>query len=547
MLAKGQHPRRMQAWFGQRWQAVRGASRQQLVYFGALFAVVSLGTFLRLNGYLFHQVSLWLDEALWAPRFVELPILKLGIRPIGFVWLTRLLVHNFGATEIWLRFLPNLAALLSLWAMPYVASRLLGSKPLRVLLVLLFAIHPALVDFANEFKPYSFEVLIHLVPLLLYLRHQQTGKDTYLYALLAYLPVSFLLAYNMAFAFPGVLLTCLSIARSSAEKKRLLVATLLSGALCLAAVGVVYKVALSRVTKEDKTESYWGKKYDVFYRGNDDESRLDWTLGKYRDLSAFVGMRRQLWSDPGKLPEKIALEVGAVDRWAWTLLSLAGLLALWRTRRRELLLLVAPLVVLTLANMVGKWPLGAFRTNLFTSVYLFPLPILGLELLLAHLRRVGQATAGLLLLTTVGLGFTCGFDWHGHKRTWTRDHYQREVIERLYALRTKQLAKEPDLPRARLILDLHTYESHEYYLKTHPEFRAKYHDFFAKNFIQDNVGSNSLVSRAQQRLRRRDPVWVVASKDISSKAIEDFAKGQVRVLARENVGDQHLILLLDKD
>jgi Dolichyl-phosphate-mannose-protein mannosyltransferase len=537
----------MQAWLLDRWQKVRRMPPGDRYYWLALLSVLALGVFLRLNGYLGHHISLWLDEALWAPRFVQWPLLKLGIRPLGFVWLTRALVNAFGATEIWFRFLPNLAALLSLALMPYTASRLLASKPLRVLLVLLFAIHPALVDFANEFKPYSFEVLVHLIPIVLYLRYQQTERRAYLYALLAYLPPGFLLAYNLAFAFPALLLLGLWHAYRAQKSRRLLLASLLSGALCTLVVGGMYKLALAHVTNEQRTENYWGKKYDVFFQPSSHDSRLDWTIGKYADMTALIGMRRELWSDPGKLPAKLAVELGALDRWLWLGLYGLGVGALWQKRRAELMLFCLPIGTMILANALGKWPFGAFRTNMFTSVYLFPIPIIGLELAQQRWKAAGRAFGLLTLATCVLPGFLFGFDWHGHKRTWTRDHYQREVIEKIYAIRKQQLAEHPDLPRARLVLDLHTYESHKYYLNTHPVFRARYHDFFEANFIQDNVGSNSLVSKVQQRLRAREPVWVVASKSISSEAIEDFAKTRVHVLFRERIKDEHLILLLDKD
>jgi hypothetical protein len=537
----------MLARLGDWWRKLCGAPLGERLYWAGLALTLLLGVFLRVNGYAGQQISLWLDEALWAPRFVNQPLLTLGIRPIGFVWLTRLLVHTFGATEIWLRFLPNVAALLSLLLMPYIAGRLLKRRALQLLLVLLFAIHPALVDFANEFKPYSFEVFIHLIPIVLYLRYEQTRRNSYWYGLLAFLPVSFLLAYNMAFAFPGLLLLGLRAARLGDQRRKLLVATVLSGVLCAGTAGVTYKLALSKVTKEERTENYWGKKYDVFYRAQPGESRLDWTLGRYADFAAMIGLRRHLWHEPGRLPERAATELGAADRWLWIGLGVAGLVALHRRRREQLLLLAAPLVVMTLVNLLGKWPLGAFRTNLFMAVYLFPLPLIGLELIDEWSRNAGRGLLAAVAVTCVLPGFAFGFDLHGHKRTWTRDHYQREVIERLYALRSQQLAKDPKLPRARLVLDLHTYQSHEYYLKTHPVFREKYAAFFRKNFAQDNVGSDRLVSKAQQRLRSKDPVWVVASKASSTEAMDDFAENRTRVLIRERIGDQHLILLLDKD
>jgi hypothetical protein len=538
----------MQALVRRWWQEAQAAPTGVSVYRVALAAALALGLFLRLNGYLGQHISLWLDEALWAPRFVNWPLLSLGIRPIGFVWLTRLLVSAFGATEFWFRFLPNMAALAALCLTPYVASRLFESRPVRVLFVLLFAIHPALVDFANEFKPYSFEVLVHLVPIALYLRFEQNGRRGYLLALFGYLPLSFLFAYNMAFAFPGLLLLGLREAfRADAERKKLVAATLLSGALCVGVAGGVYKLALTNVTSEKRTESYWGKKYDVFYRASQEESRVDWTLGKYGDFAALIGQRRNLWQPYGNLNARAATELGSVDRWLWITLSVAGLVALARHRRQHLLLLVAPVLVLALVNALGKWPFGAFRTNMFMSVYLFPVPLLGLEWLARASVLRERALLLAVSMTCLLPGFLFGFDWHGHKRTWTRDHYGREVIERLYELRREQLRERPDAPRARLVLDLHTYETQRYYLQTHPSFSAKYGAFFKANFAVDEVGSSSLVSKVQQRLRGGEPVWAVASKDSSTDAIGEFARSRARILKEARIFDEHLILLVGKN
>lgn len=536
----------MQTWAREQWGRVKLAPPELRRYWAALGAVLVLGAFLRLNGYLGEQISLWLDEALWAERFVTKPVLSLGIRPIGFVWLTRGVVAVLGATELGFRFLPNIAALAALALMPYVASQLLASRALRLLLVLLFAIHPVLVDYAKEFKPYSFEVLVHLIPVVLYLRYEQTKRVAFLHALLVYLPLSFLCAYNMAFALPGLLLLVLRAAWRSSARRNLLLATVLTGALCAGLAGGVYKLALTKVTKEEKTEGYWGKKYDVFYRPSDEESRVDWTAKKYGDLTALIGLRRQLWNDPGKLPATAAAELGSVDRWLWIGLSLAGLVALWRKRRAELLLFVLPVLVVALVNFVGKWPFGAFRTNVFLGVYLFPVPFLGLELVAGESLRKRQVLIGAVLVTSVVPGFLFGFDWHGHKRMWTRDHYQRQVIERLYQLRQEHLRDRPDAPPARLVLDLHTYESQDYYLRVHPTFSAKYRAFFGQNFVVDRVGSNSLVSKVQQRMRGSTAVWAVASKDSAIEALLAFAKTK-HVISQERIRDQHLIIQVAKD
>jgi hypothetical protein len=546
--ARSQHPRGMLLRVRNLWASQAGKRVDADAYFGAMLAVVLLGVFLRVNGWLGHHLSFWMDEALWASRVLHWPLLDLSIRPIGFVAITRVLVGLFGATEVWFRFLPAIGAIGSLLLMPYVASQLLVSKWLRLLLVLLFAIQPALVDYANEFKPYSWEVLVHLVPLVLYLRFRETGKNTWLFALLGYLPISFLLAYNMALAFPGLLLLCLGVAWRSQQRTRLVAATLASGALCASLGALMFELSLKNVTHEERTESYWGKKYDVFYDKKAEQSRASWTLQKYDDMAAFVGQRRDSWADSGKISEAHADKLGSVERLFWVGLSFIGLFALARKRRDLLLVLFAPLIMIVLANLAGKWPLGAFRTNIWVMVFTLPLPFLGLQLLAIN-RRVGAALLALVLGLTVVPSFLFGFDWHGHKRTFTRDFYEREVIAKLYAYRKEQLAKRPDAPRARLLLELHTWYPHVYYLEDHPEFRAKYAQFFADNFIVDRVSQGVLNGKFATQLRKAkgQGIWLVSSTRHEFDNMRRGVRRQAKVVIEEHVAHEHVIMYVEAE
>ena len=543
ICAASQHPLRMLDRVRKLWASLADQRAYVDAYFSAMLLVVLLGVFLRVNGWLGHHISFWMDEALWASRVLHRPLIALGIRPIGFVAITRAVVSLFGPTEVWFRFLPAMGAIGSLLLMPYVASQLLAAKWLRLLMVLMFAIQPALVDYANEFKPYSWEVLVHLLPLVLYLRFRETQQRAWLLALLGYLPVSFLLAYNMALAFPGLLLLCLGVAWRSPQRNRLVAATLVSGVLCAGLGGLMFELSLKKVTTAERTENYWGKKYDVFFEKTEPLSRVEWTVQKYNDMAAFVSQRRDSWITTGKISDANASKLAAVDRLFWVGLSFVGIAALWRKRRDLLLVLVAPLVMIVLANFIGKWPLGAFRTNIWVMAFSLPLPFLGMQFL-AFERRAAMALGALVVALTLAPGFLFGFDWHGHKRTFTRDFYEREVIAKLYDYRRHQLAKSPDMPKARLLLDLHTWYPQIYYLEDHPEFREKYAKFFEENFIVDRVGQGVLNSKLAAQLRRSngEGLWLVSS---SRREFENMRRGvqrQVTVVVEEQVADEHVIM-----
>jgi len=452
---------------------------------------------------------------------------------------------------VWFRLLPALGAIGSLLLIPYVASQLLTSKWLRWLLVLMFAIQPALVDYANEFKPYSWEVLVHLVPIALYLRFKETANRNWFYALLGYLPVSFLLAYNMALAFPGLLLLCLLIAWQSQEQKQrrqLVIATLLSGVVCAAGAITIFELSLNKVTHEERTESYWGKKYDVFYEKTESLSRVDWTLQKYNDVATFLSNRSQFWTLSPKISERKAAELASADHLFWMLLSYAGLWALWKKQRELLLVFGLPLLVMLLANYVGKWPLGAFRVNIFTMAYTLPLPFLGMQLLSDANPRMLWVTGTLAMALTVIPGFRFGFDWQGHKRTFTRDFYQREVITKLYDYRKQQLAKDPKLPRARLLLEPHTWYPNEFYLHDQPDFKAKYEQFFADNFVIDRVSAGTLNTKLPQRLRRGSSaqgIWLVSSARREFDNLRRGAERGTTIVIQEQIANEHLIMYVE--
>jgi hypothetical protein len=511
----------------------------------ALLTVIVLGIYLRINGWLLRDISFWFDEAAWARRLLSRSLLDLGIRPIGFMWVTKTLTQTFGATEFWFRCLPALGGIGSMLLLPYVLSRLVPTRLLQVLLLLLFAIQPALMVYANEFKPYSLEVFIHLVPIALYLRYDETRRALWLLALLGSLVLGFLFAYNLAFAFPGVLLLCLYRAWRSPDRKRLLISTLVGGMLCACLAAGVYWLTLRTVTKEGETEDYWGKKYGVFYLPESEESRVDWTFEKYGDVAAFVGLRREQWAESGKIAPAKARELRSVDRGFWIFVSFCGLFALMKRRRELLLVLFLPLLLVVFANFVGKWPMGAFRTNLFTMAYSVPLLGLGLQELASSSRWRLGAVASLVTALTLIPAFRFGFKWDGDKRTFSRNHYQREILDKLYVYRQQQLAENPGATPIPLFLETHTYTPYIYYLENHPVYRKKYGEFFAKHFDAKKDNGSVLVRRMTNRLNEAPHgMWLVASAKIP--AIHRAAKRSRSIKIQEEMNGDHLILFLKK-
>jgi hypothetical protein len=117
--------------------------------------------------------SLWLDEALLARSLVERSSAELATEPLlhkqaaPVLWLlaSRFWVEQLGPTERALRVVPLLSGCLALLLLWRLATRLL-SRWLVPVAVGLAALHPGLVYYSTEVKPYATDVAAVLVVLL---------------------------------------------------------------------------------------------------------------------------------------------------------------------------------------------------------------------------------------------------------------------------------------------------------------------------------------------------------------------------------------------
>jgi hypothetical protein len=135
----------------------RGLSRRQAVIVGA---VLALGVALRLRVYLDNR-SLWLDEALLALNLIERdlaglvrPLAHDQAAPLGFLFVERMMVVLFGASEYALRAFPLVAGIATLFVFWRLASALL--LPLGATMALAaLALSERLIYYATEVKQYG--------------------------------------------------------------------------------------------------------------------------------------------------------------------------------------------------------------------------------------------------------------------------------------------------------------------------------------------------------------------------------------------------------
>ncbi|MEM9695060.1 MAG: glycosyltransferase family 39 protein, partial [Myxococcota bacterium] len=371
----------------------------------AVGLLVAVGIYIRLVGNAFDPVGLWGDEAVWAERLLTKPLSELSIRPIAFMWLVRSSIELFGLSEFTLRLVSTIGGIGTLLLAPYLSRRILRSSSCQLIFIAIIAFHPALVDLSKEFKPYAWEVFVHASVLGLALRYEQKRNPWLALALVVALPLLFLSAYNITFAYPGIYLLffgrAVIQARRRTPRARLAIATtVLSAVVALAAVGGLYKTSMKPATTK-KTSSFWAKKYSSFYvepstrpkrsASSASRSRVYFTAVKYFHTTAFPGKTRNPWNmrrpdvEASLVSEPVIREMRGFDYVWWAALHLAGLIGFTRLRRWDrLLLLWLPLLVLAALGALGKWPPGAFRTNTFLILHVTLIGLWGLEYMTGH-------------------------------------------------------------------------------------------------------------------------------------------------------------------
>lgn len=348
-----------------------GTTFSERVYALLTLVCIAIGIALRTRGMFGkNPLPFWLDEASWAVFLVEVPLTEQSIRPIGFMAVSRVL-GAISMSEPMLRSLSWAAGIATAVLAPFLARRLFDSKASRLLFVAVLALHPGAIDLAREFKPYAVSLFVHALLLFAALRYVRDRRRSSLVFALCVLPLAVLFAQDTVFAYPGAFLV-MGIAALRAGLHRQLAAIAGGAVLTIGVVLTLYFVMWSRMPESDRSD-FWGKKYSVFYIP--DERRPEhtfgaWLSGKYTEMITLPGLRRTRWGSEHLDRSQLKVLRG-IDEGIWVVLHGLGLVVLvWRRKYTEGVLLVLPIAVLIAFNVLGYWPLGAFRTNLFLVAYM---------------------------------------------------------------------------------------------------------------------------------------------------------------------------------
>lgn len=128
----------------------------------------------------FSDRSLWLDEIYLVSGLVHLDVKELikgpldyqQKAPVGFLILVKLTISLFGNKELWLRLVPLLSGIASLFLFVPV-SRYFLNKPGSLVAIAVFCLSPAFIYHSVEIKQYSTELLGAVLSLYLLISYKE--------------------------------------------------------------------------------------------------------------------------------------------------------------------------------------------------------------------------------------------------------------------------------------------------------------------------------------------------------------------------------------
>ena len=498
----------------------------------AMLAILIIsGAVVRSLGFWGGTLSLWLDEALWANR-LENQIIS-SIRPVGYMACVKGLISIYNS-EVTLRLLSYLPSLLALPLVFLLARRVFASQATALIGVFVVAFHPTLVTFAKEFKPYSLEHFLHLLTIYLVLVYIGTRKRAVLGAVLGLCVTLSLFATNIVFLLPSVVLVLLFDAYMGGHKKRLLLIILAS----VASIGVLLLLYVTLWTNSPAhNPSFWGRKYDVFHLPGG-QSQLEWVLRKFVAL-VEVGTHGETFFP------KLDLVASATE-WIAKLLFFFGIGAsILKRDFRFLVLFVVPVGVCLSFNLMGWWPWGAFRANIFLFGYVVFIFLYGIDALLTVQLEPLRLGAVAIVAAFVLLRLPWDPGYFAEKRKWTYNSRMREVIDTIYEQDRVFFAEHPvNTPsdRRRIVIDAHGFHPLSYYMKNSDSYSKQRRDFIRNNYRIYVPGYRTVGADVAPALA--DPSWVVIAERAARQRIREYLTANTEVLALKHDLDMPMIALV---
>jgi hypothetical protein len=352
--------------------------------------IITLGMALRLTQYLANRV-LWLDEARLALNIVnrsmaELaqPVLeRLQAAPFLFLAIEKGMVTTFGANEYALRAFPLFAGVSSLFLFWLLAKHCLSITGALIALFL-FAVSNSLIYFSAEVKQYASDVaavlLVYIMAIRLHQEELTLGRTLLIGGTGA---VLIWLSHPLLFVLAAVVIT-LFVDAAWRRMPRRMAHYALIGTLWALSFSLEYLMILQGLSVDAGFQEWWGEVENAFAPLPFSRAGIAWYGRAIPNLMRTPG---------GFLAADFPLFV-----------ALVGGVALWSNeKKRELFLLLLPLVFVLVASSLHRYPLSG-RLMLFFVPTLLLLIASGVSHLLTLTSRGRSviAAAALCFLLPVG-------------------------------------------------------------------------------------------------------------------------------------------------
>lgn len=153
---------------------------EKIIFWFLIIFIIAAGIILRAKVYFYNQ-SFWLDEMYLGINIVERNYLKLfralslsQVAPPFFLLASKFILNicssdgNIAARDLALRFIPFLSSVFFLPLFAFVSHKIFKNNFLTIAATLLMAFNVSAINYAQEFKQYSTEMLIAIILLYVF-------------------------------------------------------------------------------------------------------------------------------------------------------------------------------------------------------------------------------------------------------------------------------------------------------------------------------------------------------------------------------------------
>ena len=479
----------------------------KLVFYFCVVSLIGVGILFRSWGVLTSPLDLWADEAWWATKMAQQSLFDLGVRPVAYMWLCKQL-NSLSNAELMLR-LPSYVCGIGFLCCMFICAKSLYKHYLTVLFcVFLAALHPKLIVFAKEFKPYSVELFLHSMFLLYLIRRYKTSANSF--GLIGSSLTAGLFSYNLILLYPAIILVAsrqklaswlqMAIDKyNTCSNRQIFVLSLMASAVFLLLIVFIFLPVRNLFESQ---RLFWTHKYDVFPNELSVLGNLYWYVMNTLDLIAF----------PGMLYDRFHVSLTLI-KFVFPVLFITGIYCLIRGKTYLLLaILLSTLIATLFANFLGMWPYGVFRTNLF----LFPGIVLiigfGLDKLVG--KSPGNIPVMIAVLILMLLLLPDDFLYHKQKyqQHWAPSPQHTRVLDTIL----ERYRQDNGYAANVILADWHTWRTFDYYINIDARGSMEFADIRNDiNLIRGPLNGLNKLEKQLDELGIEDSktrIWIAVTK-----------------------------------